>query len=71
MDTVFDTLQGYDSLPVCMAKTSLSLTGDPNIKGAPTGFVLKINDMTVSVGAGFVVPICGEVNKIYVNIQCA
>lgn len=47
-----------------MAKTSLSLTGDPAIKGAPKGFALKINDMTVSVGAGFVIPICGEIAKM-------
>lgn len=58
----FHTLQGYDSLPICMAKTPLSLTGDPSIKGAPTGFTLKINNMTVSAGAGFVVAICGQVN---------
>lgn len=45
-----------------MAKTSLSLTGDPNIKGAPTDFTLNINDVSISVGAGFVVPICGDVS---------
>lgn len=56
------TEQGYGKLPICMAKTQNSLTGDPNIKGAPTGFTLKINDVTISVGAGFVIPIVGEVN---------
>lgn len=45
-----------------MAKTSNSLTGDPNIKGAPANFTLSITDMFVSVGAGFVVPMVGEVN---------
>lgn len=45
-----------------MSKTSMSLTGDPNIKGAPTGFTLKISDIFVSAGAGFIVPMVGEVN---------
>ena len=52
---------GYDKLPLCMAKTSNSLTGDASIKGAPTGFTLDITDIFVSVGAGFVVPMVGEI----------
>uniref|UniRef100_A0A1Y1L059 C-1-tetrahydrofolate synthase, cytoplasmic n=1 Tax=Photinus pyralis TaxID=7054 RepID=A0A1Y1L059_PHOPY len=56
--------QGYGNLPICMAKTPLSLTGDPTIKGAPKGFTLKINDVTLSAGAGFIVPICGEITKM-------
>ena len=56
--------QGYGGLPICMAKTPLSLTGDPSIKGAPKGFTLKINDVTLSAGAGFIVPICGEITKM-------
>ncbi|XP_017796801.1 PREDICTED: C-1-tetrahydrofolate synthase, cytoplasmic isoform X2 [Habropoda laboriosa] len=52
---------GYDKLPLCMAKTSNSLTGDPSIKGAPTGFTLDITDIFVSVGAGFIVPMVGEI----------
>lgn len=52
---------GYDKFPLCMAKTSNSLTGDPSIKGAPTGFTLDITDIFVSVGAGFIVPMVGEV----------
>lgn len=47
-----------------MAKTSNSLTGDPSVKGAPTGFTLRINDIFVSVGAGFVVPMVGEISKM-------
>lgn len=47
-----------------MAKTSLSLTGEPAIKGAPSGFTLKVNDILVSVGAGFVVPVVGEISKM-------
>lgn len=55
---------GYNKLPICMAKTSNSLTGDPSIKGAPTDFTLDITDIFVSVGAGFVVPMVGEVSAI-------
>lgn len=53
--------QGYDKLPLCMAKTHLSLTGDPSIKGRPTGFSIFVRDLIISAGAGFVVPIAGEV----------
>lgn len=56
--------QGYDQLPVCMAKTALSLSGDPSLKGVPTDFTLSINDIFVSVGAGFVVPMVGEISKM-------
>lgn len=45
-----------------MAKTAVSLTGDPSIKGAPTNFTLNITDIFVSVGAGFIVPMVGEVS---------
>lgn len=58
------SLQGYDKLAICMAKTSNSLTGDAAVKGAPTGFTLKISDIFVSVGAGFVVPMVGEISKM-------
>jgi len=44
-----------------MAKTALSLSGDPNVKGAPKDFTLPIMDVYVSAGAGFVVSIAGEV----------
>ncbi|XP_034232455.1 C-1-tetrahydrofolate synthase, cytoplasmic [Thrips palmi] len=53
--------QGYGNLPICMAKTSLSLSGDANVKGAPTGFTLAINNVTLSAGAGFVVLYCGQI----------
>jgi len=53
---------GYNKFPICMAKTSNSLTGNPAIKGAPIGFTLDITDIFVSVGAGFIVPMVGEVN---------
>jgi formate--tetrahydrofolate ligase len=51
---------GFDKLPICMAKTHLSLSHDPNKKGAPTGFTLPIRDIRASVGAGFLYPLCGE-----------
>jgi len=54
------TRQGFGNLPICMAKTHLSLSHDPNLKGAPTGFTLPIRDVSASVGAGFVVAYVGE-----------
>ncbi|XP_056634868.1 C-1-tetrahydrofolate synthase, cytoplasmic [Diorhabda sublineata] len=56
--------QGYGNLPICMAKTPLSLTADPSIKGAPTGFIIPIRDMSISVGAEFVIPLTGEITKM-------
>lgn len=56
--------QGFGTLPICMAKTPLSLTADPKIKGAPVDFILPINNMTISVGAGFVIPLTGEITKM-------
>lgn len=47
-----------------MAKTSNSLTADPSMKGAPTGFKITVNDIIISAGAGFVVPICGDISKM-------
>jgi len=56
--------RGYGRFPVCMAKTHLSLSHDPRLKGAPTGFKLPIRDVRVSVGAGFVYPLCGEMRTM-------
>lgn len=56
--------QGFNKLPICMAKTANSLTGDAAIKGAPTGFKLAINDVFLSAGAGFIVPLVGEISKM-------
>jgi formyltetrahydrofolate synthetase len=53
------TRQGFDKLPICMAKTHLSLSHDPNLKGAPTGFIVPVRDVRASVGAGFVYPLLG------------
>jgi formyltetrahydrofolate synthetase len=53
------TRQGFDKLPMCMAKTHLSLSHDPNLKGVPTGFVVPVRDIRASVGAGFLYPLLG------------
>ena len=50
---------GYGKLPICMAKTHLSLSHDPALKGVPTGFELPIREVRASLGAGFVYPLCG------------
>ncbi len=52
---------GYGGLPVCIAKTPKSLSDDPRLRGRPRDFVLEVNELRVSAGAGFVVVICGEI----------
>jgi len=52
---------GHGELPVCMAKTPYSFSGDPSLRGAPEGFDLPITDVRLSAGAGFVVALCGAV----------
>ena len=58
------TKLGFDKLPICMAKTHLSFTTDPNIKGAPSGFRVPVRDIRASVGAGFLYPLCGEMRTM-------
>jgi methylenetetrahydrofolate dehydrogenase (NADP+) / methenyltetrahydrofolate cyclohydrolase / formyltetrahydrofolate synthetase len=53
------TRLGYDHLPICMAKTHLSISHDANLKGVPKGFRVPINDLRASVGAGFIYPLLG------------
>ncbi len=53
------TRMGFGNLPICMAKTHLSLSHDPKLKGRPTGFTLPVRDVRLSAGAGFVYPLCG------------
>lgn len=55
---------GFGNLPICMAKTHLSLSHDPKLKGAPTGFTLPIREVRASVGAGFIYPICGDMRTM-------
>uniref|UniRef100_A0AAR2JT10 C-1-tetrahydrofolate synthase, cytoplasmic n=1 Tax=Pygocentrus nattereri TaxID=42514 RepID=A0AAR2JT10_PYGNA len=57
------TKQGFGNLPICMAKTHLSLSHDAEKKGVPTGFVLPIRDIRASVGAGFLYPLVGTCTK--------
>ncbi|MDD4909820.1 MAG: formate--tetrahydrofolate ligase [Candidatus Omnitrophica bacterium] len=58
------TKMGYGSLPICMAKTHLSLSHDPELKGRPEGFTLPVRDVRLSAGAGFIYPLCGKINTM-------
>jgi formyltetrahydrofolate synthetase len=58
------TKLGFDKLPICMAKTHLSLSHDAALKGRPTGFRLPVRDVRASVGAGFVYPLCGTMRTM-------
>ncbi len=53
--------QGYENLPICIAKTQYSFSTDPNLKGAPNGHVLPIREVRLSSGAEFIVVICGAI----------
>src|SRR5712692_8473866 len=55
---------GFGRLPVCIAKTHLSISSDPKLKGAPTGWTLPVREVRASVGAGFVYPICGDIRTM-------
>ncbi len=55
---------GFGHLPVCIAKTHLSISGDASLKGAPTGHTLNVREVRASVGAGFVYPICGDMRTM-------
>ena len=58
------TRNGFDRLPICMAKTHLSLSHDPNLKGAPVGFIVPVRDIRASVGAGFLYPLLGTMSTM-------
>ena len=55
---------GFGNLPICMAKTHLSISHDPAWKGVPKGFVLPVREVRASVGAGFIYPLCGEMRTM-------
>jgi formate--tetrahydrofolate ligase len=55
---------GFGDLPICVAKTHLSISSDPALKGAPTGWVLPVREARASVGAGFIYPICGDMRTM-------
>lgn len=58
------TQLGWDKLPICMAKTQLSLSHEPSWKGRPKDFILPITDIRASIGAGFLYPLCGEIKTM-------
>ncbi len=55
---------GLGNLPICMAKTHLSFSADPKLKGAPTGFTIPIKEVRAAVGAGFIYPLCGDIRTM-------
>jgi formyltetrahydrofolate synthetase len=55
---------GFDNLPMCMAKTHLSISHDGKLKGRPTGFTVPIRDIRASVGAGFLFPLLGTMSTM-------
>ena len=55
---------GFGHLPVCMAKTHLSISSDPTLLGAPKGWTLPVREVRASVGAGFIYPLCGEMRTM-------
>ncbi len=58
------TRLGFDQLPICMAKTHLSLSHDPNLKGVPRGFRIPVRDIRASAGAGFLYPLLGKMSTM-------
>jgi formyltetrahydrofolate synthetase len=58
------TKLGFSNLPLCMAKTHLSLSHDANLKGVPKGFTVPIRDIRASVGAGFLYPLLGTMRTM-------
>ena len=58
------TRLGFDKLPICMAKTHLSVSHDASLKGAPTGFTVPVRDVRASVGAGFLYPLLGTMSTM-------
>lgn len=55
---------GLSEFPICMAKTHLSLSHDPSLKGVPKGFIVPVRDIRAAVGAGFLYPLLGEISTM-------
>lgn len=55
---------GFGGLPICMAKTHLSISHDPSLKNAPSGFTVPVREVRASVGAGFIYPLLGEMRTM-------
>ena len=60
-DIELSTKMGFDGLPICMAKTPLSLSHDPRLKGRPSGFALPIQELRILAGAGFLTAVCSGI----------
>ena len=58
------TRNGFDNLPMCMAKTHLSISHDASLKGAPSGFTVPVREIRASVGAGFLYPLLGNMSTM-------
>jgi formyltetrahydrofolate synthetase len=58
------TADGLGGLPICMAKTHLSLSADPTLLGAPERFTLPVRDIRAYTGAGWLVPLCGDITQM-------
>jgi formate--tetrahydrofolate ligase len=58
------TANGFDKLPICMAKTHLSLSHDPSLLNAPTGFTITVRDIRAYTGAGWLVPLLGDMQTM-------
>lgn len=58
------TAEGLANVPVCMAKTPLSLSADPAVLGAPTDFTIQVRDIRAYTGAGWLVPLCGNIQQM-------
>jgi formate--tetrahydrofolate ligase len=55
---------GLEKLPVCIAKTQKSLSDDPKLKNRPEGFIVNIREIEIAAGAGFVIPIAGDIMRM-------
>lgn len=55
---------GYDKLPICIAKTQKSLSDNPNLLGRPKDFIVTVRDIKIASGAGFLIPITGEILRM-------
>lgn len=53
--------EGYGHLPVCLAKTQMSFSTDPSLRGAPESHTVEVREVRLAAGAGFVVVICGNI----------
>ncbi|KAI1635096.1 formate-tetrahydrofolate ligase [Biscogniauxia mediterranea] len=58
------TRQGFGNLPICVAKTQYSLSHDPELKGAPTGFTVPIRDVRMAAGAGYLYALAADIQTI-------